>query len=273
MADEEQPETEDEGFIPSIPKEGQAGQIEPNSEGGTQDKNKTGDFDSQSWALNYKGQTVIPTDRQHLLNLAQKGYGAEQSWAEVKKQKQEIESMREKYQTYSEMEENLNANPAFKQELLSLHQKYQNSTDTGEFNPKISELESKFTTFQKQILQEQADKTLNEEISKLKSQYPEENWTHDDGSELGTLEKKVLKFAYDKGINDIQDAFKLMHWDKMILNAGQSAVKTSAQQKQAATRAGIVQGGVPESKPSQGPLDPAKYSYDQLGEMAKAQLQ
>ena len=36
------------------------------------------EFSPDQWTLNYKGQTIVPKDRQHLINLAQKGHSFEQ---------------------------------------------------------------------------------------------------------------------------------------------------------------------------------------------------
>ena len=68
-------------------------------------------WNPQEWGMTYKGQQVFPKDRQHLVNLAQQGWGYSQSMEQLKREKAEIEASKGQYSKYDALEKALTQNP------------------------------------------------------------------------------------------------------------------------------------------------------------------
>lgn len=259
-----------EPTLSDIPLEGQS--QEPQAEEPVSQPNQT-DFDAQQWALNYKGQQLFPKDRDHLINLAQKGHSFEQNQEALNKERKDIEALQNQYAPYKEMDETLRANPQMYNELLALQQKYsqqgqpQQQDPNFQYNEKINTMEATL----KQMQQESADRQVDEALKNLQTQYPHENWNMDDGT--GTLGDKVIRTALDKGITDLSDAYKILQFSQNALRGEQQASKQLAEKTKANHRAGYVQNGVPASN-SKAPrqINVSDVSYGELGNMAKNEL-
>ena len=240
------PGTED----PSV--QGQQGDTEGGEDPGTQ--GAAGAAPAQTWnpqeyAMSYRGQTVMPRDRQHLINLAQQGWGYTKSMEQLNREKQEMESKRGQYQKYDALEEALKTNPQLAESIWGMVQK-QYSGSGGETDPAQNQLPpevmqklNEFDQFKQDFASSKADESLSKEIQQLRSSNPNNNWDVDDGN--GTLQQRVLQHALDNNILDLRVAYRDMMWDTQAATVKAEALLQAKQARQAQKKAGVVDGGIP----------------------------
>jgi hypothetical protein len=220
-------------------------------------------FNPIEWQLNFKGQQITPKDRQHLINLAQQGYGYSQAMEKLNREKQEIAQYKTQYDKYAKLDERFKNDPVFAQKIFGLlngqeQAQQEQSNQAVALPPEFSEKLSKLEQFQEQFASYQADQKLQSEIEKLKSMH-QDNWDFDDGE--GTLLNKVLKHTLDGNFPSLESAYRDFMWDKHTANAKADALKAEAEKRQRDTLAGKV--SAPGAKPA--PAAPKAINFRQTG--------
>lgn len=229
-------------------------------------------FDGNNYKLNYKGQEVVPKDHAQLVSMAQKGYSYETSMAELNRQKAEMSKTQETYSKYADLDQYLLDNPTVAEQLINNLQNPQQEeseteTPTYQRDPallkRLATLENQNKTRETQT----ANNDLQIELNELKTKYPNHNWNVDDGS--GLLATKVMRLAYDNGIENLDQAFKILNYDSLAQNTKVDTLKREKERKQKQFKQGIVSskagGTAPVMKKSA--VD-TKMSYNQIAEMA-----
>ena len=235
-------------------------------------------WNPQEYELNYKGQKVYPKDRNHLITLAQQGFGASQQLETLNRRQQEIEQQGQQYAQYSELDKAFKTNPVFAQKIYGLLQEAQQNQQAGveEQDPRQQQLFQEVETLKQwrsQYLQSEADRQLQQDIEGLKKNHPDHDWDADlDGS--GSLTGKILRHAYENGLhNNLALAYKDFMWDSIAVNSKSNALKQHTQQQQMQRKQGIVTS--PSSTPVRAPQVP-RYNpndtYESLMEKAKQRL-
>jgi hypothetical protein len=214
-----------------------------------------GNWNPDEWGLSYRGQTIKPKDRQHLINLAQQGLSYSQSMAALKQQQEE---MQKRYQGYDQLDNLFRTNPAVAQRVAAVLQEMEQGTPQQqqqaamqlppEFLNEIQELKEFKTTF----VQQQADQQLDAEIAKLKGDYADEQWDAPDPNGQGTLIYRVMKHAYDNKFPNLNSAYRDLMWDHRQTAIKADALKQGVANRQAQTKAGVLTGATP-GQPSQRP--------------------
>lgn len=232
-------------------------------------------FNPNEWALNYKGQQVTPKDRQHLINLAQQGYGYSQAMEILNKEKREIQEMRSQYGKYAELDERFKKDPNFQQHILQAVQSYGvGGSREGEQMPpqlaKVMQELEEIKNFQKQYERKAADAEVQREMEDLRKTYPDEQWDFNDGS--GTLSEKLLKHAYDNHIPNLKSAYRDFMFDKMAANTKAEALKKAEAEKAAALKAGKVAGAGMGAAPSKSVEYAPGDSYNDITQKALSML-
>lgn len=208
-------------------------------------------WDPKPWKMTYKGTEVYPSSREHLVNLAQQGYGYSQSMAQLKKDRQEIESTKTRYQKYDALEAALQANPDLATNIWELVEgRKQNTRGNSEGDdqgfrlpPEVLNKLGEFDKFKSTYEQQRADESLEKEISELRSKYPDQPWDTDTGS--GTFRERLLSHALENNILDLRLAYKDLMWDAQMTNVKADALKQNKEQRQKAKAAGVVDAGIP----------------------------
>lgn len=239
------PNTDD----PSPDFEGNAAGGEAGEESGQSQTTQQDNFDPKTWSMTYKGQTVMPKDRQHLINLAQQGWGYSQSMADLKRQRAEIEASKGKYSKYDALDQALTSNPQLAESIWGIVQKH---NGTGSDNqpgqglpPEVMTKLQEFDQFKQTYQQQQADQTLQSELKELRGKYTDEPWDVNTGE--GTLEQRVIQHALDKNILDLHVAYKDLMWDNMQSKVKATTLNKAKEAKLKAAKQGIVDGGSPDS--------------------------
>lgn len=228
-----------------------------------------GAWNATEYTLNYKGQPVIPKDKQHLINLAQQGYGYSQSMEQLKRDRQELKKQQDLYGQYAQLDERFKGDPAFQRHILQAVEAYQAAKGTGqpaEVPPQLNEL----LQWKQQQEKKQADAEVKAEIDELKKTYADEKWDFDDGE--GTLIQKVLKHAYEKGITSIASAYRDFMYDRKIANARADALKQAEAKKAEEMKAGKVGGGTSSPAPGKTTEYTPGDSYNALTEKALSMI-
>jgi hypothetical protein len=272
----------DEQYIPegaeSTLAQGEQGQAEPTEvtqgqeQPVQQDVQPANTFDPKQFEYKYKGQAYSPKDRNHLVQLMSKGHSYESSMAQIKQEQQRIQQMGERYKPYEQLDQYFQKNPQFKQELLALHQKYQQQGQPqGQLPPQLQGEIEELKQFKNQFIQQEADRKLDTSIQSVKQKYAAYDWATDDGE--GSLENKVLRFMAENEILDFEKGFRAFAFDMAEARAKAQGLSQAAQAQQQRHRAGVVDGGAPSvpATPRAAP-NPARSSYNQLANQAKAEL-
>ena len=231
-----------------------AGQ-QPVPEAGAPD---TGDFDPKSWEMTYQGNKVIPKDRQHLINLAQQGYGYSKGMEGLKRDRAEIDAQRQNLSKYDTLDQALTQNPQLAQNIWGLVQQQmqggvqqspegsQDEQQQMQLPPEVMQKMQDFDKFRQTYDAKQADESLTREIDDLKKQYPNDPWNVDDGS--GTLQERVINHALQNNIMDIGVAYKDLMWPQMEARIKADTLKAQAESQKANKRKGVVDNGIPGQK-------------------------
>ena len=137
-------------------------------------------FNPDEWLLNFKGQPIKPKDRQHLVNLAQQGYGYSQAMEKLNKEKEAIAQSKTQYDKYAQLDQRFQSDPAFRQKIEQLFnggeqpEQTQQAGQSPALPPEIMDKLNKAEQFQQTILQERADQKLQSEIETMKKDHPED---------------------------------------------------------------------------------------------------
>lgn len=201
-------------------------------------------WNPQEWTLNYKGQQIVPKDRQHLINLAQKGHGYEQAMEQINQERQKIAQMQGQYKRYIELDEALKQRPEFAQSLWQHVQQLQQpeQQDQEELPPQVQQLQSELEeikTWKQQLAEQEASKAIDAEIDGLKQQYPSFDWTSDDGT--GTLAFKIMKHAFENNLPSMKTAFRDIMFDQSVSKVKIDTLKKQKETQQQQFRQGVVQ--------------------------------
>lgn len=238
------------------------------------------DFNPQGWALKYRGTTVYPKDRDHLVNLAQQGWSYSQSMEEVNKQRAEIEAQKTRFQQLEEASSLLEQHPVLNQRFVQLVNEYKQNgykfpeqaaanqmSDEQQQNPqlkqaldKIAQLEGKLSEYDNRFQMfdaEKADAEVRSEMDAVVKKHPEADWQSDNGE--GPLSARVLKLAHKyEGRISLEEAYRLLTYDNLRTNVEAEALKKAKEKREQETKNGIVanSGGV---KPQQRQQMPSSY--------------
>jgi hypothetical protein len=133
-------------------------------------------------------------------------------------------------------------------------------------DPRLEEL----TQWREEMINNQAKQEVEREITDLKSKYGNYDWTKDEG--YGTLDKRVIKYALDRNINNLEDAFRAYMWDAHAANQKAEALRTAANNTQIKTKQGFVQNGIPAGSPKKNMGYNPNDDYNELANKAVAEL-
>jgi hypothetical protein len=270
---------------PGTQTDGQQGGGQPQA--GDQQTNTQGQqevFDGSKWVLKYRGSPYTPKSRDELVNLAQKGFSYEQEMGRFKNERQQLtgqlEALRKQYAHYDEFDGLLKGNPALQEKIAQLIQEMNagggaNGGQGGGANFQlINKLMGEINDlkgFRDEFTNAEYDRKVAASLEKLKSSHPDHDWEHDDGT--GNLEKKILQFALENGITNLDVAYRAMMFDHAGTNASAAALKKAAEDKQRAAKAGIIQSG---AAPGGGGMQKGGYkpgmSYNELARQMEGEL-
>lgn len=206
-------------------------------------------WNPQEWALNFKGQTILPKDRTHLVNLAQKGYGYETAMEQINQERQRIAQQQGQYQRYTQLDEALKSNPEFAQKLWNFVQQQQQpgqkpADQEGELPPQVLQLQSELEeikSWKQQQAEQAASQAIDRELQEIAQAYPQYDWRGDDGT--GSLAWKIMKHAYDNNLPSMKTAFRDMMFDNAASQVKLDTLKKAKETQQAQHRQGVVQTG------------------------------
>lgn len=230
-------------------------------------------FDPNTWALNYKGQTVYPTDRNHLINLAQQGWSYSQNMEKVNERQREIDKLEAQFGQYQELDNAMRQNPELAQRLNQVYTDYTNgnnqiqqtaqNTDPYNEDPRFGQLQQQNQQLMKEMhdikqwreqqINNDADQKLTASIEELKKRYPDQPWDTDNGH--GTLHQRLIKHALDNDIHDVKLAYKDLMWDSLQTNARANALKQQKEKQQKDFQNGIVNTGYASSSQNNNELN------------------
>jgi hypothetical protein len=280
---EGQPETGDpqEGSNVEASREIQQGQQPAN--GKTNAAGET--WDGSKWQLKYRDQTIIPKDRDHLVNLAQQGFSYSQRMEELKNREKQIETQSGKYAQYEKLEKAFESNPQFRDQVYKWYdqsftpaQKQAAETTTqqqagGNIPPELlqeiaslKEFKAQFEAQQEQQAVAKADEQVISEIDDLKKQFPRDDWDSQASNGM-TLTQEIIKHALDNGGMKLKTAYKDLMWDQHVKTTEAETLKKSAENKKASAKAGIVAGG--KSKGAVAPTEPDPASMGSYNDIEK----
>lgn len=232
------------------------------------------EFDVQQWGLKYKGQDVYPTDRNHLVNLAQKGWGYERAMEQINQERRQMQEMQTQLQTYKQLDEAMKQNPDFANYLWQQANAYtQNQTgqetldDEQPLDPRVNELQQKLSEveqWRRQIQEKEADQQLESEINKLRQKYADQPWDVDDGN--GTLMQRLLQHAYENNLSSLETAYRDYMFDHVAVNSKAKTLKQEKERRQSDHRNGVVNttSGIPAPSNANGNGYSRGDDYDDL---------
>jgi len=230
-------------------------------------------WDPKAYAMTYRGQTVYPKDRQHLINLAQQGWSYSTEMQRLNQEKQQMQEQQQRLAQYQQFDQYLKQNPHVAQAMLQAAQ--QNVQQPGgQQQPSVPpQIMQKMQTLEQTVQQQQEwyqDQQLDSEIKQLRSKYPNVDWDTDKGG--GNLEKNLLQFALDNNLSNLDHAYRVMMFDRTQTDTKANALKQQMQQRQQQHQQGIVQGG--GQAPAQSPQSGYKpgMSYKDLTDQMKAEM-
>jgi hypothetical protein len=246
-------------------------------EGQQQDTSQN--WNPQEWALQFKGQQIYPKDRQHLVNLAQKGYSYETSMEQVNQERERIARLQGEYKRYEQLDEALKTNPGFAQQLWGYINNLQNQNkdqqnQESELPPQFQQVQSELEelkSWKNQYAEQQASQAIDNELSQLASKYSQYDWQSDDGT--GSLAYKVLKHAHDNNILNLNSAFRDLMFDQSQQQTKLNTLKQQKEQTQKLHREGVVQSsGASTSQPMKKSGYSSQDTYGDLAQKALASL-
>lgn len=226
-------------------------------------------WNPKEWALKFKGKEIYPKDRNYLITLAQKGYGAERLVEDINKERLSMNEMKGKYSRYEQLEKALGENPQLQQKIWEMVQNgnITNEDQQSAIPPELLKEIEGLKKFKDQILTDRADRDLRDETDKLKNDYPNYDWQSDEG--YGTLEDRIKKYALDNNIYSLKSAFRDMMFDQHEQNSKADALKKQKEQEALQKKKGIIMSDSKTGTPkSQGNFDPSRLDYNAIARMA-----
>lgn len=246
-------------------------------------------WDGTKWSLKYRDQTIIPKDRDHLVNLAQQGFSYSQRMEELKNREKQLETQGAKFSQYEKLEKAFEANPKFRDQVYkwydqSFTPEQQKATEAqtqqqagGNIPPELlqeiaslKEFKAQFEAQQEQQAVAKADEAVVSEIDDLKKQFPRDDWDSPASNGM-TLTQEIIKHSLDNGGMKLATAYKDLMWDQHVKTTEAETLKKSAENKKASARAGIVAGGKSKGAVTAAEPDPGTMgSYNDIERHVKA---
>lgn len=239
----------------------------------------------QEFEYKANGQ-MVKEPLSQILKRASMGYHYAQQMEDFNKQKASFDEQQKqwapKIQLYEQVDKWAQENPERWQQIEQAFQQQNLPAEVDEnlaqaLTP-IQEQLNQFTNFMKDFQTNQEmqriqaeDQSLNEEVTKVKDQYKDLDWetTNDEGK---TLEQEILEHADKNGIPSFKAAFSDLYLPKLLARAKETGKDEAAKRIQQTNKMGIL-GQTPTPTKAQPQIDPAKYSYNQLQELALAELE
>ena len=235
-----------------------------------------GAWDGSQFKMKFRDKEIVPPTREQLVNWAQQGYGYSQRAAELNTREAALKQMEEKTGQYQKLAEAFDANPGFKAQIMKLYQDTvsglgaaQKAGDqpaidaNGDLLKQIQPLiqqavapfqqkAQQFDEFQSQMANKAADESLAKEQQSLQSKYDKHDWTtEDEGGH--TLMWRILKMAMDKGLTELEDAYKLYMFGSVAENSKADALRGEAKRIEEEKRRGVVSNGHVIPRSADGP--------------------
>ena len=246
-------------------------------------------WDGSPFAIKFRDREVIPQSQDQLKTWASQGYGYSQRVAELKTREEQINQLESDLGQYRKLAEAFDANPDFKQKIMKLYQDTVSGLATAQASGDqqgiqdnsailqqvqqmlgpIQQKAAQFDQFQEQLSIQRADEELSKEQEALKGKHKDHDWvTEDEGGH--TLMWRILKTAYDKGLTNIEDAYRLYMFDNVAEKSRADALREQAQRIQDEKSRGIVSNGhvIPRSS---GP-NIANMNWNQVAEAAISEM-
>lgn len=220
-------------------------------------------FDPQQWSLNFRGQNVLPKDRDHLVNLAQKGWSYEQSMEQLNQERAKITGQQQEFARYAELDKAIKGDPQFALKLSNFISEHYNNAQNaqqgnnneGEYTQEYIQLKTELDSLRSwkdEQMVERAQKQIDSDLAALASKYSNFDWQTDSGE--GTLAYRILKHAHDHGMTDVNAAFRDLMFDNVAEQTKFQTLKQQKEQQQRQHRQGVVQTGAPSSSGTQKPV-------------------
>lgn len=233
-------------------------------------------FDPSQFAYKFRHETVLPKDRNEVIELLQLGHSHRVNKPQWEKDQQALrtfEARKADYQRYDQLSEALKANPAFQTELEQLAQKYSGQTPQPAPQTPVSE-DPRLKEFQEYIEQQrqrEADTELANELDSLEKTETGFDWKSNSGD--GTLRDQLLRYMSENKIYNARVAFRDMKWSeaqqKREFEARRKAEEDAAKARKLGT---VAPGTTPAPSNAPKPLDHRTMSYEQLEQMAVESL-
>ena len=242
----------------------------------------------EEWDLTVGGKQ-IKAKRDQVMQWAQQGYSAPHKIGaltkEIESWKQKYSQLEPEYKTYKEkyapIDEFVKQKPEFWDHVLKQWEQRENLLN-DQANPLAREVNELRTQLQelykyKDVLESertntritQEDQAYHSALGELKKQYADVDF--DTPAEDGTnLEYRILAHARDKGIRDLDTAFKSYYHDELISRAQAKAKEELTKNKMKNTKLGIV--GTSPTPAKRAQSDHRNKSYDDLAAEALDEL-
>lgn len=226
-----------------------------------------------------------------ILKRASQGYHYSQRMSELKAQEQEwqrqiaeSEAMADKYR---EIDQYARDNPEWFDYWNSAYQNRSlpvgSPEQVGGFDPAqiTSLIDQKLAPFQETIQQQrermeterrsQEDAQLDAQIQATYKEFGDVDFSATDPNTGQSLEHRVYQFMVDNGVNDFNQAYKMMDYDNILARRVEAAKADLVKQEQMKRKQGIVAETSGQPKTPQAPVDYRQLTPDQF-ESAQAQF-
>jgi hypothetical protein len=240
------------------------------TQGSASDQNQVlTDEKGNQWVINHEGKE-IPLDEHKFKMYAQKGYNYEGKMHQLRVDRnlhqKESESFSEQRKSWEaetaemrQIQEFAKQNPQWvetvRQAWVNAQQGGQQQGQSqnpwvnqiGQLQNTVNQLVQRISDQDKQTqMRSVAEKeaTLDTQIAKYKDENPSFDWNTAD--EMGmNLEKRIMQFAIDEGIKNVEHAAKLFHWDEHMKRTQLSAKEQVGKDIQRQQKLGL---GTPTAK-------------------------
>lgn len=226
-----------------------------------------------------------------ILKRASQGYHYSQRMGELKAQEQEWQRQLAESQAmadkYREIDQYARDNPEWFDYWNSAYQNrglpVGSPEQMGGFDPAqiTSLIDQKLAPFQETIQQQkermelekrsQEDAALDAQVKATRQEFADVDFSATDIESGQTLEHRVYQFMIDNGVNDFNQAYKMMDYDNILARRVEAAKADLVKQEQMKRRQGIVGETSGQAKTPQAPVDYRQMTPDQF-ESAQAQF-
>jgi hypothetical protein len=269
-----------------------SGTLDQQATPGTDASDQSGSpWDGKQFSIKFRDKEVVPQSREQLMTYAQQGYGYSQRMAELKAREEELNQLDSSLGQYKKLADAFDSNPQFKQQILELYQKTMsgvqaaqasgdqqavadNTAILSQMQQMMAPVQQKlqqFDDFQNQIAASRADEDLAKECDSIKSKYKDHDWVSED-SEGHTLLWRILNTANDKGLLNIEDAYRLYMFDNVAEKSRADALRDQAKRIQEDRQRGVVSNGHVIPKTQSGGPDVHNMNWNQVAEAAIADM-